>query len=85
MGFFSFLKYTFIIFEAHLASSCGSPFENRCPKRKLRHNKVHDLNSSDACEKVYFPYASDGEEAHGSSLNRREADMSGFHRNSVAQ
>jgi hypothetical protein len=28
MGFFSFLKYTFIIFSAYLATSCGSPFEN---------------------------------------------------------
>jgi hypothetical protein len=28
MGFFSFLKYTFIIFAAHLATSCGAPFEN---------------------------------------------------------
>jgi hypothetical protein len=35
MGFFSFLKYTFIIFEAHLAISCGAPFENHC----LRVNK----------------------------------------------
>jgi hypothetical protein len=30
MGFFSFLKYTFIIFAAHLATSCGAPVENRC-------------------------------------------------------
>jgi hypothetical protein len=29
MGLFSFLKYTFIIFAAHLAISCGAPFENR--------------------------------------------------------
>jgi hypothetical protein len=28
MSFFSFLKYTFIIFAAHLAISCGAPFEN---------------------------------------------------------
>jgi hypothetical protein len=28
MGFFSFLKYTFVIFAAHLATSCGAPFEN---------------------------------------------------------
>jgi hypothetical protein len=28
MDFFSFLKYTFIIFAAHLATSCGPPFEN---------------------------------------------------------
>jgi hypothetical protein len=27
MGFFSFLKYTFIIFAAHLATSYGAPFE----------------------------------------------------------
>jgi hypothetical protein len=31
MGFFSFLKYTFIIFAAHLATSCGAPFENHWP------------------------------------------------------
>jgi hypothetical protein len=31
MGFFSFLKYTFIIFTAHLATSCGAPFENHWP------------------------------------------------------
>jgi hypothetical protein len=30
MGFFSFLKYAFIIFAAHLATSCGAPFENHC-------------------------------------------------------
>jgi hypothetical protein len=30
MGFFSFLKYTSIIFAAHLATSCGAPFENHC-------------------------------------------------------
>jgi hypothetical protein len=29
-GFFSFLKYTFIIFAAQLATSCGPPFENYC-------------------------------------------------------
>jgi hypothetical protein len=28
MGFFSFLKYNFIIFPAHLATSCGALFEN---------------------------------------------------------
>jgi hypothetical protein len=28
MGFFSFLKYSFIIFVAHLATSCRTPFEN---------------------------------------------------------
>jgi hypothetical protein len=28
MGFFSFLKYTFIIFAAQLATFCGAPFEN---------------------------------------------------------
>jgi hypothetical protein len=28
MGFFSFLKYAFILFAAHLATSCGAPFEN---------------------------------------------------------
>jgi hypothetical protein len=30
MGFFLFLKYTFIIFAAHLANSCGAAFENHC-------------------------------------------------------
>jgi hypothetical protein len=36
MCFFSFLKYTSIIFAAHLATSCrapvcrGGPFENHC-------------------------------------------------------
>jgi hypothetical protein len=28
MGFLSFLKYTFIIFAAHLATFRGAPFEN---------------------------------------------------------
>jgi hypothetical protein len=28
VGFFSFLKYAFTIFAAHLATSCGAPFEN---------------------------------------------------------
>jgi hypothetical protein len=28
VGFLSFLKYIFIIFAAHLATSCGAPFEN---------------------------------------------------------
>jgi hypothetical protein len=28
MSFFSFFKYTFIIFAAQLATSCGAPFEN---------------------------------------------------------
>jgi hypothetical protein len=28
MGFFSFLKYTFIVFAEHLATSWGAPFEN---------------------------------------------------------
>jgi hypothetical protein len=32
MGFFSFLKYTFIIFAVHLATSCGPPFENHCSR-----------------------------------------------------
>jgi hypothetical protein len=30
MSFFSFLKYTFIMFEAYLVTSCGPPFENHC-------------------------------------------------------
>jgi hypothetical protein len=30
MSFFSFLKYTFIIFAAHLATSGGAPFEYDC-------------------------------------------------------
>jgi hypothetical protein len=39
MGFFSFLKYTIVIFVAHLATSCGTPvrrgapFENHCTKQ----------------------------------------------------
>jgi hypothetical protein len=33
MGFFSFLKYTSIIFAAHIANSCGAPFENRWYRR----------------------------------------------------
>jgi hypothetical protein len=34
MGFFSFLKYAFVIFAAHLAISCGAPFENHCSSEK---------------------------------------------------
>jgi hypothetical protein len=30
MGLCSFLKYTFIIFAAHPATSCGPPSENHC-------------------------------------------------------
>jgi hypothetical protein len=30
MGFFSFLKYIFIIFAAHFVTSCGAPIENHC-------------------------------------------------------
>jgi hypothetical protein len=30
MGFFLFLKYTFIIFAVHLATPCGAPFEDHC-------------------------------------------------------
>jgi hypothetical protein len=33
MGYLSLLKYTFIIFAAHLATSCGAPFEIHCSKR----------------------------------------------------
>jgi hypothetical protein len=33
MGFLSFLKYSFIIFAAHLATSCGAPFEYHCYRR----------------------------------------------------
>jgi hypothetical protein len=36
MGFFSFLKYTFIIFAAHLATSCCAPFENHCFRETRR-------------------------------------------------
>jgi hypothetical protein len=32
IGLFSFLKYTFIIFAAHLSTSCGAPFENHCTR-----------------------------------------------------
>jgi hypothetical protein len=39
MGFFSFLKYTFIIFTSNLATSCGALFKNHC----LR---IPDLNIS---------------------------------------
>jgi hypothetical protein len=28
MGFFSFLEYTFVMFTAQLATSCGALFEN---------------------------------------------------------
>jgi hypothetical protein len=30
MGFLSFLKYTYIIFSAHLATSCSAPFDIHC-------------------------------------------------------
>jgi hypothetical protein len=41
MGFFSFLKYTFIIFAAYLATSCGTPFENHCVKQsRTANNKL---------------------------------------------
>jgi hypothetical protein len=44
MGFFSFLKYTFIIFAAHLATSRGAPFDNRWSRywqpRKINHTKI---------------------------------------------
>jgi hypothetical protein len=33
MEFFLFLKYTFIIFAAHLATSCGAQFENHCSRK----------------------------------------------------
>jgi hypothetical protein len=32
MGFFSYLKYTFLIFAAHLTTSRGAPFENHLSK-----------------------------------------------------
>jgi hypothetical protein len=38
MGFFSFLKYTFIIFAAHLTTSCGIPFEHHCSKPTNTHD-----------------------------------------------
>jgi hypothetical protein len=36
MGFYSFLTYTFIIFAAHLTTSCGAPFENHCGRPSIR-------------------------------------------------
>jgi hypothetical protein len=43
MGFFSFLKYTFIIFAAQLATSSGAPFENHCPIHRSEDNIKMDL------------------------------------------
>jgi hypothetical protein len=48
MGFFSFIKYTFIIFAAHVATSCGSPFENHCSSCNAL-----DLNSEGAWDTGY--------------------------------
>jgi hypothetical protein len=44
MGFFSFLKYTFIIFTAHLAISCGAAFENLRVRETTRHQIPHKSN-----------------------------------------
>jgi hypothetical protein len=41
MGFFSFLKCTFIIFAAHTATSCGAPFENHWYIYTLIHTHTH--------------------------------------------
>jgi hypothetical protein len=41
MGFFSCLKYTFIIFAVHLATSCGAPFENH-RSRYSQHLKTNE-------------------------------------------
>jgi hypothetical protein len=48
MGLFSFLKYTIIIFAAHLATSCGAPFENHC-----RNPSLYRLSSPDVLEVEY--------------------------------
>jgi hypothetical protein len=45
MGFFSFLKYTFITFVAHLATSCGAPCENHW---------FNVLDSYESCHKLEF-------------------------------
>lgn len=36
------------------------------PRRKLRHNKISNLNSSDACERFTFACASDGDDRSSS-------------------
>jgi hypothetical protein len=54
MGFFSFLKYTFIIFAADLATSCGAQFENhwgggseiKCMKCTTHLESDHNKNRS---------------------------------------
>jgi hypothetical protein len=47
MGFFSFLKYiTFIIFAAHLATSCGAPFENHWFRRIIMIFTMSDTANS---------------------------------------
>jgi hypothetical protein len=53
MGFFSFLKYTFIIFAAHLATSCGAPFENHCPRTKFTYDSTARCYSNVVTS--YFP------------------------------
>jgi hypothetical protein len=40
MGFSSFLKHTFIIFAAHLATSCGASFDNHCRKGCCKKKKT---------------------------------------------
>jgi hypothetical protein len=40
MGLLSFLKYTFIIFAAHLATSCGAQFENHCSEGTGRNQEI---------------------------------------------
>jgi hypothetical protein len=49
MGFFSFLKYTFIIFAADLATSCGAPFENHCPREYIGRRMFWDRINSQDC------------------------------------
>jgi hypothetical protein len=39
MRFLSFLKYSFIIFAAQLATSCGAPFENHCARDTINKEK----------------------------------------------
>jgi hypothetical protein len=53
MGFFSFLKYTFMILAAHLVTSCGKPFENHCTKH------IHNLIS--APTRKYKPWKTNDE------------------------
>jgi hypothetical protein len=46
MGFFSIIKYTFIIFAAHLATSCASPFEDQWSRLSLRSTRLSSYRLS---------------------------------------